>query len=436
MNPRTIIKVLSANDAGQTGGHQAGLLISKSDDILSFFPKLNQETLNPRTALNFTDASGKTWNFVFIYYNNRFFGGTRNEYRLTHMTRYIREAGLVAGDEILLRRDVTGKYWISHRKLGIHGDSSGKSGKIIQSQSLVWREIKSITTDQLDLHLLEKTINQDTGLTFAVKVDKDSDHQHWYLIRPRDLPDDFTFCIRTILDWQNLKVTFEPGAATGKLLSKMGAADETGRIAFRTLLDDCESQGAKIEFQVNESEKSFNSDEAFSEAWMSFHLTLDKDQSDLAIRDHDPRPEILLLISRFTSAITALLPYEAVSDNNDLELKGYPEGATCNIKANRYERDRRNRAAAISIHGTSCKACGMSFGSVYGEIAEGFIEVHHITPISQLGTDYRVEPANDLIPLCANCHAVIHRQQPPLDIEELRAIIQDIGITDKDKLKS
>ena len=436
MKPRTIIKVLSANDTGQTGGHQAGLQISKSDDILSFFPRLNQETKNPRADLDFMDISGKTWKFVFIYYNNHFFGGTRNEYRLTHMTRYIREAKLVEGDEILMRRDVVGKYWISHKKVDIHGSTSNKSGSIIQSPNLVWREIKSVTANQLDHHLLEKIISQETGLTFTLKTGRDSDGHHWYLLSPRDLPDDYTFGIRTTLDWRHIKVTFELGTSNGELLSKMGAADEIGRTAFRTVLDDCKGQGAKIEFQVNGSVKSFESDEAFSEVWSSFHLTFHKDQSELAIHDDDLGPDILQLVSRFTSAIIAILPPEAVSDNNEVELKGYPEGATCNIKVNRYERDRRNRAAAISIHGSSCKGCGMNFGSVYGEIAEGFIEVHHITPVSQIGADYRVEPARDLVPLCSNCHVVIHRRQPPLDIEELRAIIQSTGLTDKDKFTS
>lgn len=118
MTPRTIRKTLSANDAGETGGHQAGILIPKDQRLLSFFPQLNASALNPRTHIAFEDAAGAVWEFAFIYYNNRRFGGTRNEYRLTRMTRYIREAGLASGDEIILQRDSHGRYSISHQLAG------------------------------------------------------------------------------------------------------------------------------------------------------------------------------------------------------------------------------------------------------------------------------------------------------------------------------
>ena len=118
MTPRTIRKTLSANDAGETGGHQAGILIPKDQRLLSFFPRLNASVLNPRTHITFEDAAGTLWEFAFIYYNNQRFGGTRNEYRLTRMTRYIRQVGLASGDEIILQRDEHGQYSISHQVAG------------------------------------------------------------------------------------------------------------------------------------------------------------------------------------------------------------------------------------------------------------------------------------------------------------------------------
>ena len=84
-----IEKMLSRNDTGETGGHQAGILIPKKPEILSFFPSLNSEEKNPRLLITFHDHMGEQWSFYFIYYNNKFFGGTRNEYRLTGMTKYL-----------------------------------------------------------------------------------------------------------------------------------------------------------------------------------------------------------------------------------------------------------------------------------------------------------------------------------------------------------
>lgn len=116
MIEKTVIKVLSANDTGETGGHQAGLLVPRKQSILSFFPSLDSSKKNPRAHLSFEDASGYFWKFAFIYYNNKLFGGTRNEYRLTRMTRYFRESGLVAGDEVIMHCLSNGDYTISYKR--------------------------------------------------------------------------------------------------------------------------------------------------------------------------------------------------------------------------------------------------------------------------------------------------------------------------------
>jgi hypothetical protein len=114
-----ITKVLSANDTGDTGGHQAGILVPKDPRILPFFPALDGKERNPRCHLVFEDDAGDRWELAFIYYNNRRFGGTRNEYRLTHMTRYIRQKGLQAGDEIILEHTGDGRWRISARRAAL-----------------------------------------------------------------------------------------------------------------------------------------------------------------------------------------------------------------------------------------------------------------------------------------------------------------------------
>lgn len=113
---QSISKILSANDLGETGGHQAGILVPRQPAILAFFPSLTAEVKNPRHLLQLQDDNGGRWDFPFIYYNGKYFGGTRNEYRLTTMTRYFREAGLVAGDELLLDKQPEGGRTINFRR--------------------------------------------------------------------------------------------------------------------------------------------------------------------------------------------------------------------------------------------------------------------------------------------------------------------------------
>ncbi|BCW66092.1 hypothetical protein NicSoilB4_08550 [Arthrobacter sp. NicSoilB4] len=106
----------------------------------------------------------------------------------------------------------------------------------------------------------------------------------------------------------------------------------------------------------------------------------------------------------------------------------YPEGAVTRVEVNRYERSPEARRACIAHYGSSCAACGFSFEQKYGEIGKDFIHVHHVVPVSQLGSSYELDPISDLIPLCANCHAMAHQGVgTPRTVAELRRIIGDAG---------
>jgi 5-methylcytosine-specific restriction protein A len=98
----------------------------------------------------------------------------------------------------------------------------------------------------------------------------------------------------------------------------------------------------------------------------------------------------------------------------------FPEGAVRRVEVNRYERDRRARAACIAHHGTACSVCGFDFKKSYGALGRGFIHVHHLTEISAVGPAYKVDPIKDLRPICPNCHAMVHREVPALSIAALR----------------
>jgi len=114
--PTVISKVLSPNDVGETGGHQAGFLIPKSNGALWFFPQLSDSVKNPRCELYFEDEVCHNWKLSFIYYNNKYYGGTRDEYRLTGLTKYFRQNGLESGDTITLSRNDDEEYQIRYSR--------------------------------------------------------------------------------------------------------------------------------------------------------------------------------------------------------------------------------------------------------------------------------------------------------------------------------
>lgn len=100
------------------------------------------------------------------------------------------------------------------------------------------------------------------------------------------------------------------------------------------------------------------------------------------------------------------------------------EGARLRVMVNRYERSRTARDRCIRRWGLNCAVCDFNFQEHYGSLGEGFIHVHHLHAISSLKTEYQLNPEEDLRPVCANCHAMLHRRDPQLSIEELRLHLQ------------
>ncbi len=108
----------------------------------------------------------------------------------------------------------------------------------------------------------------------------------------------------------------------------------------------------------------------------------------------------------------------------ELEPGDYVEGAVRTVTVNRYERNPTARQAAIEHHGAMCAVCGFNFGDVYGQTGEGFIHVHHRVELSALDGEYVVDPQQDLVPVCPNCHAMIHRRSPAFSVDELRSLLR------------
>jgi predicted HNH restriction endonuclease len=132
------------------------------------------------------------------------------------------------------------------------------------------------------------------------------------------------------------------------------------------------------------------------------------------------RPEVAEALERlgWVEGAALLLPEEIEATTAPLV-----EGAVYRVSVNAYERNPEARRRCIEAHGTQCCICGFSFAAVYGEVAEGYIHVHHLRPLSEIDGEYAVDPVADLRPVCPNCHAVVHRRIPPFGIEEVRAFL-------------
>jgi 5-methylcytosine-specific restriction enzyme A len=97
------------------------------------------------------------------------------------------------------------------------------------------------------------------------------------------------------------------------------------------------------------------------------------------------------------------------------------EGAVRQVSINAYERNPVARRKCIEHYGISCFICNFNFSEVFGELGEGFIHVHHLKPLSEIGEEYEVNPIEDMRPVCPNCHAMLHHHNSLLSIEEVKA---------------
>lgn len=119
------------------------------------------------------------------------------------------------------------------------------------------------------------------------------------------------------------------------------------------------------------------------------------------------------------------VPANQIHPEELTDAREFMEGAKKKITVNAYERDLRAREACIRKYGYSCQVCGMTFENTYGDIGKGFIHVHHKKPLAGRRGDYSVKPTIDLVPVCPNCHAMLHSRNPPLGIEELKERMND-----------
>lgn len=103
------------------------------------------------------------------------------------------------------------------------------------------------------------------------------------------------------------------------------------------------------------------------------------------------------------------------------------EGAKKLVTVNKYERSSKARENAVDFHGINCKVCDLNFEEMYGEIGADFIHIHHLIPIHEIGRNYKIDYRSDLIPVCPNCHSMLHRKIDGKEptVEELKEMIKN-----------
>jgi 5-methylcytosine-specific restriction protein A len=143
--------------------------------------------------------------------------------------------------------------------------------------------------------------------------------------------------------------------------------------------------------------------------------------------------------NRIIMEIEAIVENTNNSENHDDERKYIEGGVTKSVKeVSRIQRNADAKRKCLDYYFKTnehykCQICGFDFEATYGETGKHFIEVHHIKSLVQISKEigeHEIDPEKDLIPVCSNCHSIIHRKKPPIEIEEMKNFIKtSINIT-------
>jgi 5-methylcytosine-specific restriction enzyme A len=163
------------------------------------------------------------------------------------------------------------------------------------------------------------------------------------------------------------------------------------------------------------------------------HLALRKPaaeaQVELLVKFEWPQPNRIchwIMRKEFASTLEGLgyhaSPVELLPGEMP-ETTSFSQGAVHRVAITAYERNPEARKRCLDHYGASCVICGFDFKAKYGPKAEGFIHVHHLRMLSEIGKNYRIDPIKDLRPVCPNCHSVIHLESPPFTINQLKAMV-------------
>lgn len=213
----------------------------------------------------------------------------------------------------------------------------------------------------------------------------------------------------------------EPSKYGAQFLNAINMSNTDHREMFCKYWESFSIENNEIFVRINEN--NFTKEQFLTDKteWRKFCIRFTK-SADFSEYD-DKDYTYLTYINAICAMQLSLLEYEVIYPEQ-LKSEGYFEGTAKIIKVNKYERDPRNRMLCLFKKGYNCEVCGFNFFEHYGDIGKDYIEVHHLIPVSKMGPNYKVDPIKDMVPLCSNCHSMIHRKNPPYLVEELCEKIQ------------
>lgn len=257
------------------------------------------------------------------------------------------------------------------------------------------------------------------GVAFASRYGQDGEGPYVDL-SPQPSPEAETFRIRLRQGLTSVEASFVAGSFSGPLLSAMGDAEEAAKETFCSVSAAAASRGATISMLVNGQRVEPCDWRSWPARWRQLEIALKR--FGVVEGGGLDEPALSTWGSYLVAMVLSLVPVGA-DIGSASATSTVQEGAVTRVEVNRYERSPAYRAICIATRGTTCHVCGLSFGETYGPLAAGYIHVHHLIPVSHMTPGPPFDPLTDLVPVCPNCHGVIHLQDPPLSVEQVRDMV-------------
>lgn len=238
-----------------------------------------------------------------------------------------------------------------------------------------------------------------------------------YTIIPENDLEELFEVVITIKQGVRVIVEITPQRYAARMLNEMQNADESKRRIFLEYIRLVQGR-AKTDFLLNQIPRSEEDSDFWREEWKQFRLRT----TQILDETNKASDEYLIEWAKIAvGAMMSLLTVERIDE--EMQNERFSEGKISQLLVNRYERNPVNRELCLATNGYTCKICGFDFENEYGVIGHNYIHVHHIKMVSTFGGEYYLDPIKDLIPVCPNCHAMLHRKNPPIMPEELKEII-------------
>lgn len=272
----------------------------------------------------------------------------------------------------------------------------------------------------LDKDTVRNSLETAYDIPFSVQVSYEN-KEPVFMLAPEDSGKEFFDIKVSFRNRVRITMEFIPQKYSVNFIHSMGERAYAQRRIFVSYYMLMKTKGARQTVRVNGEELNMMDVDSWPKDWSTFEAratkipVFEEGKADYA----EAAQEWGSLMMGMVLSLADIVPIE----DEEPEQQGYSEGDARRTESVRYERNPLNRKLCLEAKGYECAVCGFDFEKIYGELGHHFIHVHHIVPVSQVGPGYVIDPVKDLIPVCPNCHAMLHKSDPPLYPDQLKEIV-------------